>query len=287
MAVNKSEIKPDRRIPSVYYAVSKDFAYGMFNSCRDVQNPSSGKKALDMLCGREASECTPENWLQFMGDKSRNPMAPFNFYYTISNNATVNLPKLNVTLKPMRDSVTPCNTSCSCQDCRSSCKPLPPDVPPQPWMILGIDPAYLIVGSVYLLFVMVFGTAHIWAYFYCTEVAKGWPMNDGITIEDEEEEDAMSGTLMPGCCDKFQVFAEEFLERLFYAWGLFCARHTWIVPLISIFICIILSIGICFFQVTSNPVELWSAPDSQARKEKNYFDKNFRLAFIIAALRGT
>lgn len=281
MAVNKSEIKRDRKIPSVYYAVSKDFAYGMFNSCKDVQNPSTGKKALDMLCGREASECTPENWLQFMGDKTRNPMAPFFFYYTISNNATVRLDKLNITLKPMRDSVTPCNTSCSCQDCRTSCKPLPPDIPPEPWMILGIDPAYLIVGAVYLLFVLVFGAAHIWAYFYCAEVTKGWPLNDGITVE---EEVVLTGSATPGCCDKFQVFAEEFLERCFYAWGNFCARHSLIVPLISIFICIILSVGLCFFQVTSDPVELWSAPDSQARKEKNYFDKNFRLAFIILAL---
>ena len=38
----------------------------MYNACRDVQAPSSNVKALSLLCGKEASECTPTNWIQYM-----------------------------------------------------------------------------------------------------------------------------------------------------------------------------------------------------------------------------
>ena len=35
-------------ISKLAYAVSEKFGVGMYDSCRDVQNPSSGKHALDM-----------------------------------------------------------------------------------------------------------------------------------------------------------------------------------------------------------------------------------------------
>ena len=35
------------------------------------------------------------------------------------------------------------------------------------------------------------------------------------------------------------------------------------------------SSGLVFIQVTTDPVDLWSAPGSQARLEKEYFDTHF------------
>lgn len=274
MAVDKADIVNDC-LQAVYYGVSQDFAYGMFNSCKDVQNPSSGQKALDMLCGREASKCTPQDWLNYMGDKSKNPMAPFTIYFTISPNDTIHLDKLNVTLTPMHNDIAPCNSSCSCQDCRSSCKPLPPDIPPQKWSILGFDPVIFIVSCVYCAFVIVFGSVHIWIYFYCPPADKSWPLNDGTTAA-KDDDCAYMRDVAPGRYDRFQVRTEEFFEHNFRIWGHFCARHLVVVPCTCVVICVALAAGLFFFQVTSNPVELWSAPDSQARQEKNYFDNNFR-----------
>ena len=40
----------------------------------DVVSPSSNAKALSLLCNMDASKCTPEKWLDFLGN---NPYAPF------------------------------------------------------------------------------------------------------------------------------------------------------------------------------------------------------------------
>jgi Niemann-Pick C1 protein len=32
---------------------------------------------------------------------------------------------------------------------------------------------------------------------------------------------------------------------------------------------------VCVIKVTTDPVELWSSPESRARQEKKYFDENF------------
>lgn len=48
----------------------------MYNACSDVQAPSTNVKALSLLCGRDASECTPQNWIKYMFDIN-NGQAPF------------------------------------------------------------------------------------------------------------------------------------------------------------------------------------------------------------------
>ena len=39
-----------------------------------------------------------------------------------------------------------------------------------------------------------------------------------------------------------------------------------------------------FYQVITDPVDLWSSPTSQARKEKDYFDNNFGPFFRTAQI---
>lgn len=48
----------------------------MYNACKDVQAPSTNIKALSLLCGRDASECTPNNWIQYLFD-IHNGQVPF------------------------------------------------------------------------------------------------------------------------------------------------------------------------------------------------------------------
>lgn len=48
----------------------------MYNACKDVEAPSSNLKALSLLCGRDASACTPNNWIQYMFD-IKNGQVPF------------------------------------------------------------------------------------------------------------------------------------------------------------------------------------------------------------------
>lgn len=44
--------------------------------------PSTGKLALDMMCGEwGASRCSPKKWFEFMGDAEGNPFVPFQITY--------------------------------------------------------------------------------------------------------------------------------------------------------------------------------------------------------------
>ncbi|KAG7165268.1 NPC intracellular cholesterol transporter 1-like 4 [Homarus americanus] len=54
-----------------------------------------------------------------------------------------------------------------------------------------------------------------------------------------------------------------------------CAEHPWTVLIVGLLVSVGLSVGIIFLKVTTDPVELWAAPNSRSRIEKEFFDKNF------------
>lgn len=79
---------------------------------------------------------------------------------------------------------------------------------------------------------------------------------------------------------------EKFLERIFTRWGTFCARWPKTVLLVGIVIGVALACGISMFEVITNPVLLWSSPNSRARLEKDYFDSHFRWGISSCSHKG-
>ena len=267
-------------IEEITYAVSKTFGDGMFVSCKDVQNPSSGKKALDMMCGRPAEQCTIETWLDFMGDPKKNPMTPFKINFDVTANSSIVVENQNhtdVTLYPMKDETMPCNKTCGCQDCQASCVPLPPASVPHTWTILGYDTMYVIMFSIFVGFLLAFGTSQIFIVLFCptrlnvvtTHGYHQFKVNGNNTSDD------VPLLRTPGCYELLQAKFDTLLSRVFAMWGEFCARHPIIIIIAAIVVLAVLIAGISFFTVVTDPVKLWSAPDSRARLEKNYFDENF------------
>lgn len=53
------------------------------------------------------------------------------------------------------------------------------------------------------------------------------------------------------------------------------ARRRLVVLLISAPIVIALSCGVIYLHIVTNPVEIWAAPHSRSRQEKDFFDTNF------------
>ncbi|KAG1677100.1 NPC intracellular cholesterol transporter 1 [Nymphon striatum] len=95
-----------------------------------------------------------------------------------------------------------------------------------------------------------------------------------VYIEDKEEKvrHAMYNESM---LERVQAESEDAFRRVFCKWGTIAARHPYIVIASSIVICAILSCGMLKFQVITDPVELWAAPHSKSRVDKEYFDKHF------------
>ena len=80
----------------------------------------------------------------------------------------------------------------------------------------------------------------------------------------------------PGCCEQLGSKLESFVTRWFTRWGVWCSSHPFYVIVGCILVVGILASGLFYFSVTTDPVELWSAPDSMARKQKELFDKKFK-----------
>ena len=57
-------------VTEISTAVSNQTAFAFFESCKDVQLPAASAKAISSFCGvNEASKCTPQRFLGYMGSK--------------------------------------------------------------------------------------------------------------------------------------------------------------------------------------------------------------------------
>ena len=78
-----------------------------------------------------------------------------------------------------------------------------------------------------------------------------------------------------GCWTNMTNWIDEKLHDFFGRLGFYCATNPVKVLVIGFLVTIGLGCGLNFYQITTDPVELWSSPTSQARQEKAYFDENF------------
>ncbi|KAM6948894.1 NPC intracellular cholesterol transporter 1 [Aplochiton taeniatus] len=260
-------------VVEVDYYIGQTFTNAMYNACKDVQAPSSNVKALSLLCGNDASKCTPTNWIQYMFDINNGqtpfPIDPFFSDVPVSG------------FNPMNNATFGCDQglddgsgSCSCQDCSLSCgpQPVPPSLPP-PWLILGLDAMVVIMWISYAAFLLVFMGAVLGAWCYrkraiMSEYGPILDSNHSLNNDNPDQVDA-------SCGERLGERFESALRRAFCAWGSFCVRRPLLVVLCTLAVVAACSGGLAFMQITTDPVDLWSAPSSQARQEKDYFDSHF------------
>jgi len=77
-----STISPTKlMVSNITYAISSEYAKGLFDSCEDVLIPDSDVKALSMMCPLE--KCCPYSWLEYMGAKGSSPIE-IDFDFTAS-----------------------------------------------------------------------------------------------------------------------------------------------------------------------------------------------------------
>uniref|UniRef100_A0A8C6DK86 NPC intracellular cholesterol transporter 1 n=1 Tax=Moschus moschiferus TaxID=68415 RepID=A0A8C6DK86_MOSMO len=270
--VDPSTNQTKTNVKELQYYVGESFANAMYNACRDVEAPSSNEKALGLLCGREASACNATNWIEYMFNKD-NGQAPFTITPVFSDLPTHGMEPMNNATRGCDESVDEVTGPCSCQDCLAVCGPKPQPPPaPIPWRILGLDAMYVIMWSTYMAFLLVFFGAFfaMWCYRKRYFVSEYTPIDGNIPFSINASDKGG-----PTCCDPLGAAFEAHLRRLFERWGSFCVRHPGCVVFFSVAFIAACSSGLVFIQVTTDPVDLWSAPGSQARWEKEYFDTHF------------
>ncbi|KAM8839461.1 NPC intracellular cholesterol transporter 1 [Synchiropus picturatus] len=262
-------------VVDVQYYIGERFASAMYNACKDVEAPSSNMKALSLLCGRAAEECTPTNWIQYMFDIS-NQQAPFPIEPIFSDSPVAGFTPMNNQTFDCSEALEDGQGACSCQDCEKSCgpAPVPPPVTP-PWTILGFDAMVFIMWMSYMVFLLVFVTLVVgaWCYRRRLIVSEYGPILDSknpLSLNGESP-DQTAVT----CCETLGERFENSMRSAFSSWGSFCVRHPSLVILGSLILVVAASSGLVYMRITTDPVELWSSPDSQARREKDYYDSHF------------
>lgn len=279
---------PSAQHPSIvainYYA-SKTFKQGVFDSCKDVVFPENNEKILNLLCGRSAETCTPQKLLEYMGSTA-NGMSPFDIDFP--EILPKNLSWMNVTTYKCNNNffnpwTNKTNPKCSCQDCQPSCPMLPPEPKPEHHKtILGLRGLSFSLLIVYLAFFFTFIPISFYLvlrkqkqYAHIPEgpepVPPYMPYTNGVPPNAINVQIARK----PGCCEMMGFWMDKKLRSVFFKWGRWCSQHPFIVIVACVVLVGILAGGLKFYKVTKNPVELWSAPESTARREKDMFDTKF------------
>lgn len=245
-----------------YYA--QDFADRSFNSCKGVRLPATGGYAIGAMCGKYgATLCTTQRWLDFQGDSS-NGLAPFEILFKLSDDPVVGggIVPFNGTTWKCSESVKGNGDRCSCPDCPDSCPHIPPPTPaPPPFKVGNMRGTLFVCVLLFCLLTLLFVSFLVWRHCFSAMKSKGQSLK------------VMRNRLT--CSEEFSQVIHNFLTRIFSHWGMLVASYPVTVIVISTGVVVALSSGIVFIQLTTEPIELWSSPDSRARQEKDFYDQNF------------
>ncbi|XP_064073679.1 NPC intracellular cholesterol transporter 1 isoform X2 [Vanessa tameamea] len=303
-----------KRVVELSYHLSATYMNNTYSSCANVQMPSTNQLAIDLMCGDYGSSfCTPQHWFDYMGDKDT-PAVPFQINYISGDEPVDGFTPYNPPTKPCNVGL-PGQPGCSCLDCLESC-PAPPPAPPapRPFSIHGADGYAVIMAIVFLIFTTLF----LSGVYCCNQqenvvdwaggARRGGPETSPLhshrssVASENNQEMATNPTSVGWSADqpdgaddatffeKLGAETETKLEDFFQWWGCLMASKPWIVLFLGLCVIVALGHGIRYMQVTTNPVELWAAPNSRSRLEKKYFDSHFepfyRTEMLIISSKG-
>nr|XP_033806203.1 NPC1-like intracellular cholesterol transporter 1 isoform X2 [Geotrypetes seraphini] len=249
-----------------YY--NKKFADDTFNSCQNVRMPATGGYAIEAMCGKYGAHlCNTQRWLDYQGD-SGNGVAPLDITFKLIDNGTT----FEDGIVPLSSKVWKCSEAlgsdgepCSCLDCSESCPKIPtPSPEPSPFKIGTLDGSLVI--CILLFFILALAFLGFLISRFCTS------SKNKVKLDEKQHVVGKKGIT---CSEKLSLSTQNFLSKTFKRWGFFVASYPISTISISLIIVAVLSVGNVFIQLTTDPVELWSSPKSQARREKDFYDANF------------
>ncbi|XP_067396428.1 NPC1-like intracellular cholesterol transporter 1 [Emydura macquarii macquarii] len=244
---------------------NQTFADQSFDSCKGVRLPATGGYAIAAMCGKYgATLCTSQRWLDFQGD-SGNGLAPLQIDFRLMPaGSAVGGGIVPLNGKPWRcgENVSAHGQPCSCLDCAESCPQVPAPTPqPPPFKVGSLDGVLFVCCLLFCLLTVLFAAFLAWRCVSRSRQAGGKARQrprDRLTYS-----------------EKLSQATHRVLGELFRRWGTMVASHPVTVIAVSAVVVVVLSCGMVFIQLTTDPVELWSSPDSQARQEKDFYDQNF------------
>ncbi|XP_069318263.1 NPC1-like intracellular cholesterol transporter 1 isoform X3 [Eulemur rufifrons] len=240
----------------------RSFAEQTYDSCSRVRIPAAASLAVGSMCGVYGSAlCSAQRWLDFQGDTG-NGLAPLDITFHLCEPGQA----LGSGIQPLNEEVVHCNesqgedaTACSCQDCAASCPAIARPQPLDRTFRLGRMPGCL---AVIIIICSVFALLTIFLVYRRVASCK----DKGKTVGTN------GGTSLPG---KPRLSTHTILGQFFQGWGTWVASWPVTILVVSTTLVVALACGLVYMELTTDPVELWSAPNSQARSEKAFHDQHF------------
>ncbi|KAL3075195.1 hypothetical protein niasHS_013418 [Heterodera schachtii] len=252
-------------VSEVNYYVTRRYADELFDSCKNVRT-SSTAFVLSILCGTSIDLCTPKKLFQYIGTYSKATHVPFTINVVMLNDSQPVMQN-NKMIRPMDTVTYKCNEvpdkfdhSCACIDCQHACTSSAPFplLFHESCKVAGMDCKTAIrVLAIGVLFGTVMLTV-VLHYVLHHFTAEEW---DAIS---DKEKDKLS-----------QVQLEERIAGWCACYGRFVTQHPWEIFLLGLIPALLASAGLTNIRLTTDPVELWSSPGSDARAELDFFNKHF------------
>ncbi|KAI0980228.1 hypothetical protein GJ496_009475 [Pomphorhynchus laevis] len=292
---------PSRYIYNFTVEFSSEYGNNLFDSCKDVSYPMNNQPAMEMLCGLKYG-CNANKLFKFMGTKGSTDFVT-NFVM-IDRNDTY-FPSNGI--RSWHCWQSPYNgievlNPCSCSDCQAVCdmedsidgvvhrgKGAPFSEHLNTKKVAGMDLAHFTVLVAFLIFLLLFFLAELWhndesitEEMLTDEEIQKLSFENHINNSDVEFRIASGkiskrypfanfNTMVNKLGFQLQQTISIFMARM----GRLCALYPYFIISLSIAIIASLSCGIIFYDVTTDPIELWSSPHSKHRQAKDVFDTNF------------
>ena len=274
-----STIHPDGKsamVASVDFLVSETLGQTFFDSCKEVKFSTTNGYVMDFIGGGAKNY---HDFFKFLGEKKPGG-SPFQ----------IDFPRRELPgMTPLHLDAKACNDSnptyrCACVDCPATC-PILDDLPSKRQCYAGVIPcwslAMILIYSVTLVGILsAYSARKVFAYKQrpLRLSARTTFLTRAHTTgasSDEDEEDSLDGARTGDKFGEREYVLDSQLHRAFYKLGFTCATY----PLTTIALCILAVGAMCLgwsrFAVETDPVKLWVAPQSDAAKEKAFFDESF------------
>lgn len=258
--------------------ITNSFANGAFDSCKNVKILATGGFAIGTMCGPYGAKlCNAQRWYDFQGD-SANGLAPLQINFHLVNEGdftgvpTGVIPHNGIALR-CNESIPSGGLACSCQDCKDSCPTMPPLPPPkEPFTIQGVN-GFLVISIILLCLLLLAFLTYLVVSNRVNGKKNGKEQKKSKNINDECERIIRPEEVTT--LDRNSLAAQAFLSSVFQSWGTTMATYPLTVLLASAAVVAVLAAGLKDIELTTDPVELWSAPNSRARQEKDFHDAQF------------
>uniref|UniRef100_A0A6A7FZJ5 Niemann-Pick C1 protein-like n=4 Tax=Hirondellea gigas TaxID=1518452 RepID=A0A6A7FZJ5_9CRUS len=310
-------------VRGIDFYISRSFVNDIYGSCRDVVNPSTNGRVMEMFCGKwGAAQCSGERLFDYLGDYSANEHTPLHINYHYSDPGDIfpqGIVPLDKTVQHCSNKL-PTSLACTCADCQLSCPLIrytwDADGTGDPWLMFGYDGLAVAMCLTAILcnaiFLVLFAYCHRrnkkykavmverslrnheeFRSAFATRIAQMNQNKPQFTGEDENS--LLNGRPaedLPVCvtrdeltvCDRITSWTQTTVDDIFEKWGTFCATHPWKMIALGLSVASSLCVGIIYLQMTTDPVELWASANSKSRMQKDYYDENFEPFYRTAQI---